>query len=285
MIMAEQDRCQLFIVFPEHEDAEKTSSCIRSVSILSPNDVLEYVDLIDTMERRGRAEHYTLYYDSRNIAGFLKPVRDLGEYYPSTETLFYETLRRFAENWRGETYQNQKTEYKLFQIVVVDDSFCEVCERKYQNDLISSNSTFAIINHNAIESIPAEALMSRDEHPVIIPVINDSIEDIEQWLQHNRRPMRIYHLSPKHGENGRGAHNKNKTDDVAVLYCSREHAEALLHTAMGEDNDTGPLYAWDEDFHRYMEFKRESKDSMVFHSYHLEDDDRKILGIKKLLDR
>lgn len=285
MIMAEQDRCQLFLIFPEHEDAEKTSSCIKNVSILSPKEVLGYVDLIDTMNRRGRAEHYALYYDSKNIAGFLKPVYELEEYYPSTEVLFYKTLQELAENWREEAIQNQETEYKLFQVMVLDDSFCEVCERKFQNDVAAKDSTFAIINHNAIESIPTEASMSRDGHTMNIPVLNDSVEDIEQWLQHNRRPMRVYHLSSKHGENGKGAHKEHKRDDVAVLYCSKEHAEALLHTALGENNDIGSLYAWDEDCHRYMEFKRESKDSMVFHSYHLEDNDRKIPGIKKILGR
>ena len=87
-MMANKDSCQLFVIFPEHEDAEKTSSCIREVPILSSEEVLDYVGLIDTMERRGHAEHYTLYYDSKNIAGFLKPVHELEDCYPSTETLF-----------------------------------------------------------------------------------------------------------------------------------------------------------------------------------------------------
>ena len=81
-----------------------------------------------------------------------------------------------------------------------------------------------------------------------------------------------------------GAYKEHKNDPVAILYCSIEHAEALLHKAIGE-NDVGPLYAWDEEFDRYMEFKRESKSSTTFHSYHLEDGDRKIPAIRKLLGK
>lgn len=282
--MANKETCQLFFIFPEYEEVDKTSPCIREFTLPAPDEVMAYIDVIDSMEQRGRAEHYLLYYDSKNIRNFLYPVYQLEEYYPSVELTLLNSLQRFAENWREEPIQDGVVNYKLFQAPVTDDSFCEICERKYQSDIETSNSTYAIINHSALEEV-STAAMHRNLHQVDIPILEATIEKIESWLQVNRRPTRVYNWNPKHGENGIGAHMEHKNDPVAILYCSIEHAKKLLHKALGEDNEIGPLYAWDEDFKRYMEFKRESKHSIVFHSYHLENDDWKIPRIKKLLGR
>ncbi len=282
--MANKETCQLFIIFPEHEDVDKTSPCIREFTLLAPDEVMTYIDFIDRMEQRGRAEHYLLYYDSKNIRNFLYPVYQLEEYYPNVELTLLNSLQRFAEDWREEPIQEGIVNYKLFQAPVTDDSFCEICERKYQSDIEASNSTYAIINHSALEEM-STATMHRNMEQIDIPVLEATIENIESWLQVNRRPTRMYNWNPKHGENGRDAHKANKTDSVATLYCSKEHAEELLHKAIGEYNDIGPLYVWDEEFNRYMEFKRESKSSTTFHSYHLEDGDRKIPAIRKLLSK
>ena len=282
--MANKETCQLFIIFPEHEDLEKTSPCIREFTLLAPNEVMTYIEFIDRMEQRGRAEHYLLYFDSKNIKNFLHPARELEEYYPKVEVTLLNALQRFAEDWREEPIQDSGVIYKLFQAPVTDDSFCEICERKYQSDVEATNSTYAIISHSALENV-STADMHRNLHQIDIPVLEATIEKIESWLQENRRPPRIYNWNPKHGENGKDAHKANKTDTVAILYCSREHATELLHKALGEYNDIGPLYVWDEEFKRYMEFKRESKSSTTFHSYHLEEGDRKIPTIQKLLSR
>lgn len=282
--MADSETCQLFIIFPEHKDAKKTSPCIREFSLLYPTEVMEYVAFLDRMEQRGRAEHYLLYYDKENIRNFLYPVHELEECYPNVELALLKSLQNFAEDWREEAIQEEEVNYRLFQAPVTDDSFCEVCERKYQAVTASFDSTFAIINHGALDQ-QSTASMNRDLASIDIPILEASIEQIESWVQFNRRPTRVYNWNPKHGENGIGAFKEHKNDPVAVLYCSIEHATELLHKAMGENNDIGPLYAWDEENNRYMEFKRESKYSIVFHSYHLENDDRKIPGIKKLLGR
>lgn len=282
--MANKETCQLFIIFPEHEDVDKTSPCIREFTLLAPDEVMTYIDFIDRMEQRGRAEHYLLYYDSKNIRNFLYPVYQLEEYYPNVELTLLNSLQRFAEDWREEPIQEGVVNYKLFQAPVTDDSFCEICERKYQADTACHGSTFAIINHGGLDTHPL-ASMDRDSDSVDITILEASIEQIENWLQKNRRPMRVYNWNPKHGENGIGAYKEHKNDPVAILYCSIAHATELLHKAKGEDNEIGPLYVWDEDYNRYMEFKRESKLSTTFHSYHLEDGDRKIPAIRKLLSK
>ncbi len=282
--MANKETCQLFIIFPEHKDVEKTSPCIREFTLLAPDEVMAYIDFIDRMEQRGRAEHYLLYFDSENIKNFLYPVCELREFYPNAQLTLLNSLHKFAEDWREEPIQDSCVNYKLFQAPVTDDSFCEICERKFQAGTASLNSTFAIINHGGLAPQPI-ASMNRDFDSVDIPILEASIEQIENWLQKNRRPLRVYNWNPKHGENGIGAFKEHKNDPVAILYCSIEHATELLHKALGEYNDIGPLYVWDEEFKRYMEFKRESKSSTTFHSYHLEEGDRKIPAIQKLLSR
>lgn len=123
--MANKETCQLFIIFPEHEDVEKTSPCIQEFNLFYSNEVMDYIAFIDCMEKRGRAEHYLLYYDSKNIRNFLYPVYQLEEYYPNVELTLLNSLQRFAEDWREEPIQDCIVNYKLFQAPVIDDSFCE----------------------------------------------------------------------------------------------------------------------------------------------------------------
>ncbi|MCM1451801.1 MAG: hypothetical protein NC102_06055 [Clostridium sp.] len=282
--MMNKETCQLFIVFPEHKDLDKTSPCIKEFTLLYPDEVRDYIEFLDRMRERGRAEHYLLYYDSKNIENFLFPMRELRENYPNMETALLNSIHYFADDWRVEAIQDDSVEYKLYQIPVEDDSFCEICERQYQAEIASCDSTYAIINYNALDK-QSKAVMNRGAYSIDILILEAAIEDIEIWLQNNRRPAREYNWNKKHGESGKGAFKEHKNDSVAKLYCTIEHATKLLHRALGEDNEVGPLYAWDEECNRYMEFKRESKHSNKFHSYHLEEGDRKILKIKKILDR
>ncbi len=283
--MTTNEECQLFILLPEYEEAEKTSENIRTIPILETSEINEYVKLLGEIEERGKAEHYKLYYDRNNIDNFLIPLIELRDCYPPIEDGLLLSLNRVAENWRDEMMQDEHFEYKLFSKIVVNDSFCEVCERKHQSMNSENDSTFAIINNRAINRIPKIAEMTRDNKRVSIDVIDGYIESIESWLSTNRRPLRIYNWNSKHGEYGKGAHKSHNNDTVSILYCSKEHAAELLAQAIGSDADSGPLYAWDEENHRYMEFKRDSDYSVSFHSYHLENDDRKIPSIKKLLGR
>ena len=282
--MANNDTCQFFIIFPEYEDIEKTSPLIKEGFLLCPNEVMTYVAFLNRMQQRGRAEHYLVYFDSRNIRNFLYPISVLEDCYPNVELMLFTSLQNFAENWREETYQDDNIYYKLFYNKVVDDSFCEVCERKHQNSVMDGNSTFAIINHNSLD-LTDVAKMTRNGENVDISVLKNTTEDVERWLQENRRPEREYHWNEKHGENGKGAHKSHKGSPVAILKCSKEHAAEVLKLAIGEDANNGPLYAWDNDFNSYMEFKRESPNSVCFHSYHLENDDPKIFKIKRILEQ
>lgn len=282
--MVNNDTCQFFIIFPEYEDVERTSPFIKECSLLCPNEVMKYVAFLNWMQQRRRAEHYLAYFDSRNIRNFLYPISVLEDCYPNVELTLLISLQSFAVNWRGETYQDDNIDYKLFYKRVIDDSFCEVCERKHRNSVVEGNSTFAIINHNSLQ-ITDVAKMTRNGENVDIHVLKNTTEDFENWLRENRRPVRVYNWNKKHGENGRGAHKCHKGSPVAVLKCSKEHAAELLKLAIGEDANNGPLYAWDDEFNSYMEFKRESPNSYCFHSYHLENDDPKISKIKRILEQ
>lgn len=277
----------MFLIFPEYDEVEKTSEHVREICILPSDEILDYVKLLDTLDRRGRAEHYKLYFDRKNIANFLYPVHELSDYYPPLENSVLLSLNKIAENWREDSCQDNRIEYKLFHKKISNDTFCEMCERKYREQSHPNDSTFAIINHNGLNLKPKSGAIevTRDGQPVELTIINGAIDEIESWLQTHRRPLRRYNWNPKHGVNGHGAHDEHKNNDVAVLYCSIEHATMLLHEAIGEDADNGPLYVWDDDFNRFMEFKRESKNCMTFHSYHLENDDRKIPQIAKLLKK
>lgn len=58
------------------------------------------------------------------------------------------------------------------------------------------------------------------------------IVDVFDWLSNHHKPLRN-EWNKKHGKNGKGAHHENKWNNVSVLLCSVERAEALLPKAIG----------------------------------------------------
>ena len=97
----------------------------------------------------------------------------------------------------------------------------------------------------------------------------ESIEKMRILFDENRTP-RKFNLNPKHGENGKNTRT-NKGEKVSPPHCSKEEAQILLNTAIGDFKTTTELYNYDESHSRFIVFKYENDSpANQYHGYHVD---------------
>jgi hypothetical protein len=106
-----------------------------------------------------------------------------------------------------------------------------------------------------------------------------AIENSDNWTHwlKAQKITRKFNKNNKHGENGKGAHAKNKDNDVAILYCSIAEAQTLLDTAISSPSPTDKrLYNFDTKNKKFIIFHFEGDTAEnQYHGFHLEDDEAK----------
>lgn len=260
------EHSELFLLLPKYEEAEGQPDYIKPRELLSEKDMCEVIATIDEICRQIQNENYEGHYDSRNVAAFLYPVYEMDECYPNVLTRMRISMSRWGEDWRRASVQNDAKTYMYYRRPIADDSLCEIIERKAQR---AHETSFLLVNCGAMNCAGDAITALHDGSEVMIDVRNAEVAPIAKWFAANRRPMRVFHANPKHGENGKGAHRDNKGDKVSRLLCSKEQADAMLSLAIGSDSRV--LYFFDEKHGRYIEFKCERPN--VYHGYHLDDED------------
>lgn len=259
---------ELFLLLPVYEEVEGQPDYILRIDVADVAELNKYIEEIYIIEDFLQIENYAGYYDAYNINAFLHSVRIMDECYPNVITRFRYVMNRWGENWRNEKKQEIAERYKYFCKRIQDDTLCEIAKRKC---IATDDSTFLLINNNAI-SCPDNLIRTLCNDNVIeIDVCKPKIKDIANWFENNRRPQRIFNWNPKHGEYGKGAHPSHKGDKVSILMCSRSEANALLNKAVGIDLKV--LYTFDEKYGQYIEFKRENKN--IYHGFHLDMEEAK----------
>ena len=236
------EHSELFIIFPSYKEVEEKPHYLKSVDVMSMEDISKIVNCLDEMIHFFQNENYDGYYDGKNVQAFLLPFEIAEDYYPNIKTRFRVLMGRWGENWRNDRKQSDTDNDYYYHTEIKDDTLCEIEVRKAE------------------------------------------IKSIAEWFEINRIPQRTFHLNPKHGEFGKGAHPSNKGEKVSVLMCSKGEAGILLKKALGEDLRT--LYFYDAKYNQYIEFKRESEN--VYHAFHLDKEDEQLIpnnikdAIKKL---
>lgn len=156
---------------------------------------------------------------------------------------------------------------KVFEEEVVDDVLCEIAKRQQNNNADS----FLLINADALVRNISPLKLLFKNRTIFLDTRRVEIRELSEWFEQNRKPERKFHLSPKHGENGKGAHTTNKGDKVSLLLCSKEKAAILLNKAVGEDLACKTLFFKDTDNDKYIEFKSEGGN--IYHAFHLDEED------------
>lgn len=273
---------KLWLLFPVYEEIQDKPHYIVGCELRSADEMNCELQRLSNIFEALKSEHAEVHYDSHNLRGWLFPLRTLQDCYPNMETRILHLLTRNASDWRRGRRQDDASAYKYFDADISDCTLCELTERQIADN---ERGHHAIVNAGGIRTTRKTITTSRNGLGTDTHVLQPSVNALFGWLADHRVPTRIYNWNPKHGESGKGAHPGNKGEKVSVLHCSREHAAELLKRAVGEAAGSGPLYFFDSERNMYMEFKRESKESNTFHSYHLDpEDEPRALRFKKLIN-
>ena len=262
------EHSELFLLLPRYEEVVGQPDYIIAKNIMTKGEILKVIERIDEVCSFVKNENYKGYYDANNISAFLYPVTVAEDCYPGTSTRMRTVMRKWGENWRKLKIQKDTENYAYRGLPIKDDTLCEMMERK---SVSKNESTFLLINIDAF-SCPANTIKpKRNQTEVVLDVRKTDVKSISEWYAINRKPQRIFHLNPKHGENGKGAHFRNKGEKVSVLMCSRDEAKDMLLKAIG--NELKVLYFFDDTRGQYIEFKQESNNT--YHGFHLDEEDEK----------
>jgi hypothetical protein len=159
--------------------------------------------------------------------------------------------------------------------LVSDTSLAEATERYLLNP--NSAKYYLIVNFKA----------SRFASFTHIPIIKNDIQnvdlqhfenknDFEDWLK-AQKITRKFNKNNKHGENGKGAHSKNKDNNVAILYCNITEAQTLLDTAISSPSPSDKrLYNFDTKNQKFIVFHFEGDTvENQYHGFHIEPEEAK----------
>lgn len=272
---------ELFLLLPAGRYDSERPFYLRGADAMPKGDLLKIIKGIEDVETFPTTETYSGYYDKENARAFVSYFEDEGDY-PKETTYVMTIINKWGKDWRTSKKQVKGKQYFYLHAPLEDDMLCEIVERKSTS---KDDSTYLLINCDAIECHDDVIIVECDGTGCKIDVRRAEIKPIANWLESNRRPQRIFNLNPKHGENGKGAQRLNKGEPVSVLMCSRSEAEALLYKAIGSDPKT--LYFFDVNHKQYIEFKREFDNT--YHAFHLKKEDENRIpkcikdGIKLLL--
>lgn len=263
------EHAELFLLLPVYEEATDQSSYVKRVGILEENEYEAVISNLLYMSSFFSYENYEGFYDSKNLQAFIIPVDSLKDCYPKVSTLLRRKINNWGSDWRKFKTISDQDVCKFLGTELVDDILCEIANRHKEKP----ENSYLIVDDNALVSQTDKLEIFFKGKDVAINKSTLEIKPLACWFEGNRRPVRKFHLNPKHGENGKGAHPEHKGDKVSVLLCSREEAEILLNKAVCENAECRVLFFWDADNEKYIEFKCEG--NQVFHGFHLDEEDAK----------
>ncbi|MET4108336.1 hypothetical protein [Hymenobacter sp. UYP22] len=249
---------------------EKTLLNSNIIGLLKAIKALEYIpDSIIHYSGEGIRElfeHLTLL-DSLNDYAMSNPIFWIRQ-------LLYDLG---GNNWNDKSLQPSQISYYLqinrgsnTPININNSTVAEIAEYIYLN------KKAALVNLLSSEyntEVPIHVNRSRDiTMPEMSMIKIHCFADSKGLVNHinlNRIP-RIFNLSPKHGQNGKGAISNNK-GVVSVLECSKEEAQSLLSFAIGR-RDKNELYSFDSEHDKFIVFKFEGNNPQnQHHGYHPAD--------------
>lgn len=270
----------LFLLLPE---TEPTNQWMQSTEV-EFSQIDAYENLIQDLQIISESiviERYEGFYDSSNINSFLCLHDTLEDYYPSApKKLLQRVIYRNAfVDWREEEKQSPATKYYIFNQPISDNTFCEMAERKNMVD----DDKYALLNHSACTIQDMITVSINGISAIEIDNLKNE-EELLAWFAQYRLPPRSFNINQKHGENRQDVREVGGKK-ISPLRCSRQKAQALLNTAIG--NPEKELYNLDSDYDEIIVFKYESPTPQnMYHGYHVPKDSTEVpIDIRRRLNR
>lgn len=258
---------ELFLVLPVYEECESQPFYLNRIKVLDYVAYLEYRNAVEKVRTFFSHENYDGYYDSENVKAFLQPIDMMEDCYPKLSLLLRKSLMDWGSDWRRNKKATEEDGCLCLGMEITDETLCEMAKRQS----LDGDNGYLLLANGALRHADSCMEVCFHENQVKLACCDMSVMGLSDWFSKNRKPARKFHLSPKHGENGKGAHPEHKGDRVSVLLCSKEIAEKLLNLAIGIDVEGRTLYFYDVDNQKYIEFKQEA--DHVYHGFHLSDAD------------
>lgn len=257
---------ELFLLLPVFQEADGYPWYLKRVDALDNDEYRSIIDTINRVKFFFCYESFHGYYDSQNLKGFMMPIDMLEDCYPKTSLLLIKAIMYWGTDWRRSKTIDENDEVRYLGETIQDETMCEVAKRQ----IFNVDSRYLIVDCDAFDHKLDERKIEFNGRTLVLSTCTMSECDLFVWFSNNRKPARIFHLNPKHGENGKGAHPENKGDEVSVLLCSEDSARELLSKAIGKDMKCSTLYYYDEENERFIEFKCEMGN--VYHGFHISKD-------------
>jgi hypothetical protein len=260
---------QVFVLFPETEPQHPFIK--RNEGFQDEEELNNYFNKFILSKKAIAIENYWGYYDSENVKQYLKHYKILEDCYPTNPSRVIGLLLKDWENWRSDNISILNIECILFYQSLFDNTFCKLAHNKLQNN----TNKYVLASHEAlvIPLIEHEVNMLGQSQTIFC----HPLSHLPLWFVENRIPKRIYHPSPKHGENGIGEYR-----DAAKLLCSHIDAEKMLQKAIGL-NGMDELYYYDTTHQKYIIFRYEGDiPQNQFHAYHIANDNDVPKEIKEM---
>ena len=113
---------ELFIMFPSYEEVEEKPHYIKSVDVMSVEELSKMVSRLEEIICFFQNENYDGYYDGKNVQAFLCPLEIAEDYYPNMQTRFRVMMKQWGENWRNDRKQSDTEKYYYYHMEIKDDS-------------------------------------------------------------------------------------------------------------------------------------------------------------------
>lgn len=257
---------ELFLLLPVYLKADGYPGYLKRIDALGNDEYRSIIDAINRVKSFFCYENFQGYYDSQNVKGFMMPIDMLEDCYPKMSVLLRTAMVYWGTDWRRRKTIDERDEVRYLGETIKDETMCEVAKRQISN----VDSRYLIVDCNAFDHKSDERKIEFNGRTLVLSTCAMGECDLFVWFSNTRKPARIFHLNPKHGENGKGAHPENKGDEVSVLLCSEKSASELLARAIGKDVECRTLYCYDAENESFIEFKCEGGN--VYHGFHIRKD-------------
>lgn len=271
-----------YILFPSSNPSNNVISNNDEI-VLEEAKLISFLKQLESLvETVGCKKDTNLFYSANEINDFLENVEELNKeelYLIDAASTIDEYLQKAnAINWLDKPLQSNDFQYCIldFNSSKIVQLFNHSINESLEQQLYYQDHKVLLINHLAINAPNQYASLIKRTNKsnnfpiaIIIPLVNNE-KELNKWLTQNRK-TRVFNLIPKHGENGKGAYQSNKGDEVSILECNKEEAQKLLKNAIGDVRiDAKRLYNYDPIRDNYILFYYEGENPQnQYHGFHI----------------
>ena len=267
---------EVYTLFPEYQDESRKASAPYVTQLANgfgEESCPECFVNILNIWKFYSFDSFCKYYDSRNLSGMLYPYDTLD--FPNVKKMVMAKISQCGVmDWRKE-FEKSTGEMRWRDLDLAQDVCAHVYERsQVDNECLKVNATILALDDTVIADGDNSICVTISYQQCSLR-IQKSLSDLHIWLTENRIPQRRFKYCDKHGEYGKGGWYLPDGKHTALLDCSREHAQTILHKAIGDISMDKDLWYYDDANGCFIYFENQGDTPQhEYHAYHLKPGDK-----------